>query len=105
MAASERTLGEIHEALAVYFVGLLRTSATIMANKDATIEEKMFARIPAPEQSVMVAFLKNNSITAAKSKSNAIGELEQLLQGGSGKPTEAEIEAAMSSIDFSQRMN
>lgn len=105
MAASERTLGEIHEALSVYFVGLLRTSATIMANPDATIEEKMFARIPAPEQSVMVAFLKNNSITASKSKGSAIGELERLLQKGSGKPTDQEIAAAMEHVDLTQRMN
>lgn len=105
MAASERTLGDIHEALSVYFLGVLQTSARIMANPDATIEEKMFARIPAPEQSVMVAFLKNNSITASKSKANAVGELERLLMKGSGKPSEAEIASAMESIDFSQRMN
>lgn len=106
MAASEKLLGDCHELLAVFLKHKL-AGAIEDADKTAeTTEEGIFIprTMTAAEMAVVVALCKNSNITAAKSKTSALGELEALLNKNKA-PTEQDMSAAIESINFSGALN
>lgn len=105
MAASEQLLGDVHEGLAIL---LKRKLENAIADVDLTYapggegEAPVMPRtMSAAEMAIAVQLCKNSNITAAKSKKNALGQLDDLLNKRTTKPSEADLEAAMDSIQFS----
>lgn len=85
MAASEEVLGGLHEALALEFASLIRDGVPVYATTtdkesgDSSFEQIGSRRPTAAEFSVMVAFLNNNKITATPAQSDAVAELQGVL--------------------------
>lgn len=78
MAASEDALGELHEKVARTLTDML-DGQIIGETEDEETGEKKPVVLP-PSAAVLTAsiqFLKNNAITCAPSKGNAMGELAE----------------------------
>lgn len=89
MAATDKTLGALHEAVAQ---SLLKMVAGYV---DA---EGNMVYPTAAELGAAITFLKNNNITAAPTDDNALGELERKLkekQQGRATPGSALLAAAL----------
>lgn len=107
MAATEKELGELHLAvtrlLTAKATGALedvnKTFDPGTADSPAVIPRQMS---PA-EMSVAVALLKNNSITCKRNVGSALDELDAILkQSSNAKPTDADLQAAMAAMEFTQ---
>lgn len=106
MAASEKLLGDCHELLAVYLKHKL-SGAIEDADKVAeTTEDGIFIprQMTAAEMAVVVALCKNSNITAAKSKTSALGELEAILKKNKA-PSAEDMSAAIESVEFKGVLN
>lgn len=85
MAASEGTLGLLHEAVAT-----------------ALMERIAAGEATASDISNAIKMLKDNNITCTPSDDNELGELETLLTGKPvGKATQADLDAALDAAEFS----
>lgn len=106
MAASEKLLGDCHELLAVYLKHKLNGAIEDADKTAETTDEGIFIprTMTAAEMAVVVALCKNSNITAAKSKTSALGELEALLKKNT-QPTAQDMSAAIESIEFQRVLN
>lgn len=59
-------------------------------------------QMTAAEMSVAVALLKNSNITAKRNVGSALDSLGDILKKKGGKPNQADIQAAMDSMEFNQ---
>ena len=59
-------------------------------------------QMTAAEMSVAVALLKNSNITAKRNVGSALDSLGDILKKKGGKPNQADLQAAMDSMEFNQ---
>lgn len=59
-------------------------------------------QMTAAEMSVAVALLKNSNVTCKRHVGSALDDLSQVLKKKGGKPTSADLQQALDSMEFNQ---
>jgi hypothetical protein len=77
MAANEKTLGAVHEALATWATSRIKGDTGVIDNETG---QELRVPLTAAEAGVIRAFLNDNKITCAPSDDNALGKLEKALR-------------------------
>ena len=103
MAANERRLGALHEAITNALLEACK-GETLPGYTDPETGEEVLDKVLPPSAAILAVgakFLKDNQITCVPAKDNALGELEEILKARQHKrANRGELQAAQDQAGF-----